>query len=360
MNATAALSPRDFCADCFPWPGVAELEEGAEVTACYLVHERRVGQTRQSRSFLDLRLGDRTGVIAAKVWDDVDRVDRFCVPESFVGVQGRVDVFRDQLQLRIERLEPLRVEDGDLELFLPRSPRDLDTMCAELERLIRSVEDPALRVLLHRCVGGDTSLARSFRLHPAAKRNHHAYLGGLLEHSLSVAFICDRLAGHYTHQGARVDRDLLVAGALLHDVGKVRELSSGRSIGYTDEGSLLGHIVLGIGLVGREADAVPALAPDRLLLLQHLIASHQGKPEWDSPRVPQMVEAMILHYADDLDAKLNPAFRMLASVPAGQWSEYDNSAGRRWYQAPALPSTAEVEPVAPAEAFGLMIDLFHG
>jgi 3'-5' exoribonuclease len=314
---TARLRPREFCAGCFPWPVVSELADGDEVVACYLVHDRRLSQTKHSKSFLDLRLGDRSGTIAGKVWEDAARLDPLCAPDTFVGVHGRVDIFRDQLQLRVSHLEPLHVQGEDLEFFLPASPRDHAEMCSDLEAAIRSVRDRPLAALLRRCLGTATSLGRAFRVHPAAKRNHHAYVGGLLEHSLSVAAMCDRLATHYAGQGARVDRDLLVAGALLHDVGKVRELAGGYSIAYTDAGLLLGHIVLGLGMVSREAEGVPGLLPERLLLLQHLIASHQGKPEWESPKAPQMVEALILHYADDLDAKLNPALRMLNGVGAG-------------------------------------------
>jgi 3'-5' exoribonuclease len=233
-------------------------------------------------------------------------------------------------------------------------------MCSELDAVIRSVRDRPLAALLRRCLGAAGVLGKAYRVHPAAKRNHHAYVGGLMEHSLSVAAICDRLATHYARHGARIDRDLLVAGALLHDLGKVRELAGGYSIAYTDAGQLLGHILLGIGMVTREAESVPGLSGERLLLLQHLIASHQGKPEWDSPRVPQMVEALILHYADDLDAKLNPTLRMLDGVAPGAWSEYDQSAGRKWFQPPVLSATPEVEAVPPAEAFGVVIDLFRG
>jgi 3'-5' exoribonuclease len=357
---TIRRRPREFCAECFPWPAVSELAEGDEVVACYLVHDRRLSQTRQSKQFLDLRLGDRSGTIAGKVWEDAVRFDSLCAPDTFVGVRGRVDVFRDQLQLRVNHLEPLHVQDEDLGFFLPASPLDHAEMCSELDMVIRSVRDRPLAALLRRCLGPATTAGRAFRVHPAAKRNHHAYVGGLLEHSLSVAAMCDRIATHFVRQGARIDRDLLVAGALLHDIGKVQELSGGYSIAYTDAGQLLGHILLGIGMVSREAESVARLPPERLLLLQHLIASHQGKPEWESPKAPQMVEALILHYADDLDAKLNPALRMLSGVTLGAWSEYDPAAGRRWFQPPELDATAEVEAVPPAEALGVVIDLFRG
>lgn len=350
---------RAFCGDGFPWPWIADLSDGDEVTACYVVHERRRALTKRQKPYLTLTLGDRTGTIEAKVWDDVERWEALCDADGFIGVHGQCGLFRDEIQLTIRLVEPLHVDGADLEFFLPASPRDRDGMERELNALLGSVEDVGLHALLRRCLGKKSSLGRAFRVHPAAKRNHHAYLGGLLEHSLSVAAICDRLAEHYHSLDAKLDRDLLITGALLHDVGKIRELRSSSGFGYTTEGQLLGHIVIGIQVVGRAADEVDELSPERLLLLQHLIASHQGKPEWNSPRVPQMLEAMLLHYADDLDSKMNPVAALLAGVPAGGWSDYHRGLARSFFQPPALPAGGEVEPVAADEAVELMIDFFR-
>jgi 3'-5' exoribonuclease len=274
-------------------------------------------------------------------------------------VRGRVAVYQDRLQLKIEAIEPLDAEGDDLARLLPASKRDRAVMEKELDALVGSVQDEALRTLLRRCLGKTGALGREFRVHPAAKRNHHAYLCGLLEHSLSVATACDRLASHYREQGIAVDRDLLVAGALLHDIGKLRELKPLPSGGYTTEGQLLGHIVIGIQMVAREADGVPDLGEERLMLLQHLIASHQGKPEWDSPKVPQMIEAILLHYADDLDAKLNQARALLEDVEPGGWSAYDRSLERSLFQPPARRADGEADAVEPQEAVDVLIDLFR-
>jgi 3'-5' exoribonuclease len=186
------------------------------------------------------------------------------------------------------------------------------------------VKDDGLRVLLHSLLGAGTDTGDAFRLAPAAKQNHHAYLGGLLEHTLSVVRVCDLLASHY---GAAIDRDLLIAGALLHDLGKVREIGARAGFPYTDEGKLLGHILIGLQMVDDAAAAVASLHSSRLLLLQHLIASHQGRYEWQSPREPRTIEALVLHYADDLDAKLNQAGALLDAVPVG-WTAYDRSFAR--------------------------------
>jgi 3'-5' exoribonuclease len=233
-------------------------------------------------------------------------------------------------------------------------------MAKELDLLADTLADPALRVLVQRLTGRKTAVGQQFRLHPAAKKNHHAYLGGLMEHSLSVAKAADALCAHYEKQGARVDRDVLLAGALLHDVGKVRELAAARAIAYTDEGQLLGHIVIGLQMVAREAEQVPGLDPHRLLHLQHLIASHQGRHEWASPKVPQTLEALILHYADDLDSKMNPAISLLRDVQGGGWAPYDRALDRALFQPPEFPANGQVEPVPAAEVVEVVLDMFRG
>lgn len=351
-------SPAEFCGGA--WPLIEGLRDGDEVTAVYVVHECRRADTKAGKPYLRLLLGDRTGTIQAVLWDDAERLEPVCAVEAVVGVRARVGSYQDQLQLTLQSARALRAGPADLESLFPASPRPREAMERELEALVGSVADPALRKLLRRCVGKGSDLGRAYRVHPAAKRNHHAYLCGLLEHSLSVATACDRLAKHYRATGLVLDRDLLVTGALLHDLGKVRELKGFPSIGYTTEGQLLGHIVIGIQLVGREAEAVPELPEERLLLLQHLIASHQGRPEWDSPKVPQVLEALVLHYADDLDAKLNQAAGLLAGVESGGWSSYDRGMARSFFQPPPMRAVPEVEPVPAEEAAELLMDLFRG
>jgi len=357
--AASRLDPRGFCG-APSWPAVRDLADGRDVTACYLVLEKHRKETKSLKPYLHLVLGDRSGTIEAKVWDFADRYDAAFGAEDVIGVRGRTSLYNGKLELTLTALEPLAVGDDDLALFLPASPRDRGVMGKELDQLIDSVGNGGLKTLLERCVGRRTNLGRQYRIHPAAKKNHHAYIGGLMEHSLSVARACDRLCAHYIAQGARLDRDLLVCGALLHDIGKVRELSARRTFAYTDEGHLLGHIVLGIGMVESEARQIPGIAEETLLHLLHLIASHQGRHEWASPKVPQTLEALILHYADDLDAKMNPAIALLAQVEDGAWTGYDRSLERSFFQPPAFPAVAEVEPVAPAEVVEVVLDMFRG
>jgi 3'-5' exoribonuclease len=351
---------RDALAFCgrVPWPLIAELADGDEVAGCFVLREVRRLQTRSNQPFLRLVLGDRTGSIEGVIWEDIERWEPFCVPKAVVGVRGRVSFYQDRPQLRILSIEPIRAAAADMQLLLPASRRDREVMERELDAIVASVRDRPLRGLLRRCLGRETELGRSFRDHQAATRNHHAYLHGLLEHTLSVATTCDRIAGHYFQQGVPLDRDLLLTGALLHDIGKVIELEGPPVPNYTTPGKLLGHIVLGIQAVGREALKVPGLDEERLLLVQHLIASHQGKPEWDSPRVPQLLEGLILHYADDLDAKINQAMAAIGGTAPGDWSSYDRSLARSFY----LPAIRNPPPPPSREAprDPGVIDLFRG
>jgi 3'-5' exoribonuclease len=357
-DLTQRPDPRTFCGGA--WPQVRELVDGRDVVACFLVHDKQRKETKSLKPYLHLVLGDRTGTIDAKIWDDAERFDRLFTAEDVVGVRGRTSTYNGRIELTVTALTPVELGEDDLELFIPASPRDRTVMGKELELLVESVADPALRLLLQRMTGRSTAVGKRYRLHPAAKRNHHAYLGGLLEHSLSVALAADALCAHYRRQGARVERDLLVAGALLHDVGKVRELAASRTIAYTDEGQLLGHILIGLQMVTREAEQIPGFRADCLLHLQHLIASHQGRHEWASPKVPQTLEALILHYADDLDSKLNPAMGLLREVGDGGWSPYDRGLERALFQPPAFPANGQVQPVPAAEVVEVVLDMFRG
>jgi 3'-5' exoribonuclease len=256
------------------------------------------------------------------------RIDSWVRPGGYVGVRGRIQSFRNQRQLKIEEIAPIHVASDELDLFLPATPLDLATLEAGLDALIASIEDRPLRQLVKELAGADTATGRAFRRAPAAKRNHHAYVGGLLEHTLSIARVADALARHY---GETIDRDLLITGAILHDIGKIEEIAVTGGFPYTDPGKLLGHILLGIELVREAGRAIPELDEERLLLVLHLIASHQGKYEWQSPRVPHTLEAIILHFADDLDAKVNQATALINAVEEG-WTAYDGNFGRDFFR----------------------------
>jgi 3'-5' exoribonuclease len=351
-------TPRDWIADRpFPWPPTLDVDDGEPVTACFSVMQANVGRTRNDKPYLRLQLADCYGTIEARMWDNVEPLLDVVRAGAYIGVRGSIETYQNQRQLRVDVASPLRVELDDLVLFLPRSARGADLMDAELAAFIHSIGDPGLGQLLAALLSPASDSGQAFRLAPAAKQNHHAYLGGLIEHTLSVTRLCDTLADHY---GGALDRDLLVAAALLHDIGKVREIGARAGFPYTDEGKLLGHILIGMQMVADAARDVPQLAEGRLLLLQHLIASHQGRYEWQSPREPRTLEALVLHYADDLDAKINQAGALLDAVNSG-WTAYDRSFARdflkhrlpeaepawRAMMAPDEPPTPQASAAAP-------------
>ncbi|HSJ14370.1 MAG TPA: HD domain-containing protein [Longimicrobiales bacterium] len=342
------LAPRAWIGEApFPWPAAHTLPGGASVRACYFVRDVEIARTRQDQPFLRLSLTDRHGVVPARAWDNALDIADTARAGSYIGIEAVSEIYNGELQLCVETAVPLQVELEDLPLFLPSSPRGAELMGAELDALIASIGDSGLRSLAQALLGAESRTGPGFRLAPAAKQNHHAYLGGLLEHTLSVARACDLLAGHY---GAALDRDLLVTAALLHDVGKVREIGARAGFPYTDEGKLLGHILLGLQMVDQAAATLEGLAPSRLLLLRHLIAAHQGRYEWQSPREPATLEALVLHYVDDLDAKYTQAALLVGRAPLG-WTAYDRSFRREFLRhhdlaGPAAPGA----PPAPAPA----------
>jgi 3'-5' exoribonuclease len=322
-NGGALVAMRDWLRGSeLPWPPASELGDGARIVACYSVVRAAVATTKRDKPYLRLELSDLHGTIEGRVWDEAERYVRVAQPGVYVGVRGRVEVFQGQPQVNVEHLERVQVGPDDLGLFMPRCPRDAAEMDAELTALMGSVRDGPLRKLLRALLGPGVETGVWFRKAPAAKRNHHAYVGGLLEHTLSVTRVCDALAAHY---GPIIDRDLLITGALLHDVGKIHEIATEAGFPYTTQGKLLGHIILGLEMV-HEAGRKLNLPEERLRLVEHLVAAHQGRYEWQSPREPRTLEALILHHADNTDAKVQQAIDLVRSGGAG-WTEYSRAFG---------------------------------
>lgn len=338
-----AVSLPDFLAGAeLPWPAAADLDDGTRIVACYGVVDATLSTTKQGKPYLRLTLSDLHGAIEGRVWDRAERFAALAEAGGYVGVRGRVEYFQDQAQINIDHLEPLAVEPEELGLFMPRSERDPVEMNAELMDLVASVKDEPLRKLLRALLGPRTGTGDWFRQAPAASRNHHAYVGGLLEHTLSVTRLCDTMAEHY---GPIIDRDLLITGALLHDIGKTREIATRAGFPYTSPGKLLGHILLGLEMVhevGRQVD-VPV---DRLRLVEHLIAAHQGRYEWQSPREPQTLEALLLHYADDTDAKMQQAIDLVRASDEG-WSDFSRSFRRSFLKHSGGGDSAGNPPADP-------------
>jgi 3'-5' exoribonuclease len=298
---------------------ISEIVKNVHIQGIFLVKEKHMGVTKNGIPYLSLRLMDRTGDINARVWDDAEKCDRLFDKDDVIRVSGRSSVYQGGLQLTLSTLE--RCEDSEvaLEDFLPVSRFPVEDMWRELQFIVDDIRDGYLKRLL-RSFFDDESFAVGFKLAPAAKALHHVCQGGLLEHSLSVARLARLLCDNY--EG--VNRDLLVAGALLHDIGKVRELSYRKAFDYTDVGRLIGHISIGVELVESNINTIQDFPAELKMLLKHMILSHHGHYEYGSPKRPKTLEALMLYYLDDLDAKVN-SFQQFVGKGEGEqtpWSSY--------------------------------------
>ncbi len=302
---------------------ISEMQEGKVVEGIYLVRGKSIGTTRAGKPFLTLKLGDRSGEMEAKVWEGVEKASKEFSSGDFVKVAGLVNEYNGRLQLTLQSVK--RVEGADINPrdFLPASKRAGVEMMAELMACIRKVKDPHLSKLLL-MIFQDPAFKEKFSTAPAAKAMHHAYLGGLLEHTLSVFRLCEDVAPHFPE----VDRDLLRAGVLLHDIGKVDELDYSRNLGYTDRGRLMGHIALELEQVSESIRSIPGFPDDKAILLKHLLVSHHGKEEFGSPVKPMTLEALILHMMDDLDAKTQTFRGMMEGQGDERWSAFHTRLGQ--------------------------------
>jgi len=280
-------------------PYIGELQPNQVVTGVFLVQSKDVRQKKTGEPYLSLVLGDRSGDIDAKMWDNVAEVLDAFERDDFVRVKGLMQVYQNRPQFTIHKV--VRVQDSEVDFadYFPCSERSPEDMFAELRAIIQEIGNPHLRALLNAFMD-DESIAVPYRTAPAAKSVHHAYLGGLIEHVLSLCKLARTTAAHYRD----IDIDLLLAGVVLHDVGKVRELTWERSFGYTSEGQLLGHIIIALRMIDEKVANIDGFPENTRALLTHMIVSHHGELEFGSPRVPLFPEALLLHHLDNLDSKM--------------------------------------------------------
>ena len=338
---------------------LSDLKPNQVFTATFLVHGKDVRQKKSGEPYLSLLLGDRTGEIDAKMWDNVAEVVDTFERDDFVKVKGLLQIFQNRLQMTVHKMARVLDADVDFADFFPASSRDPLEMFAELRALVAGMRNPHLRALLEAFLN-DEPLARMYRTAPAAKQVHHAYLGGLIEHVLSICRLCYLTSSHY----GNVDYELLLTGAVLHDIGKVAELTYDRSFGYSTEGQLLGHIVIGLRMLHEKLQQVPDFPPKLRVLVEHLIVSHHGELEYGSPKVPLFPEALLLHHLDNLDSKME-SMRALAEKDRhieGCWTGYSPSLERSVLKkpkyledgptsnAPAPDVAAESAPPASVQA----------
>ena len=289
-------------------PYVKELAADQTITGSFLVCSKEIRQKKTGDPYLSLLIGDRTGELDAKMWDNVAEVMETFDRDDFVKIKGLLQIFHNRPQLTIHKIRLLDDSEVDFTDYFPASTRDPGEMWRELRQFVAEVGNPHLRKLLDALLDDD-DIARRYRIAPAAKQIHHAYLGGLIEHVLSLCHLSRMAAAHYRN----IDRDLLMTGAVLHDIGKIHELSYERGFSYSAEGQLLGHMLIGVRMVGEKLRDIPDFPPRLRSLVEHMIISHHGRLEFGSPKVPVFPEAMMLHYLDDMDSKMECMRRLLES-----------------------------------------------
>ncbi len=279
---------------------VKDIKAGDKVTDTFLAVEKNLAFSQKGSPYLNVRLRDRTGDIEGRVWERATDMNKLFKKGDVVQVNSRAASYKNALQLSILDIRKTDEKEVDLRDYAPVSRFAVQDMLGDLLRYIEGVKNPHLRGLLD-AFFQDEQVVEGFKLAPAAKGFHHVYLGGLLEHTVSVLKLLDLVSTHYDN----LDRDLLIAGGILHDVGKIAELSSGPTFEYTDTGRLIGHIVLGVEMLNAKVATLDDFPEQLAMELRHIVLSHHGTLEYGSPKRPKTLEALVIHYIDDLDAKVN-------------------------------------------------------
>jgi 3'-5' exoribonuclease len=327
---------------------VQQLTDGEALDEVYLVTEKQLRANRNGNLYIQLELRDRTGAISARLWNAGEHLFRSFEEGDFLRIRGKVQLFQGSLQIILSHIDRAEADKIDLTDFLPHTEHDVSKLYERLRAVLMRLSNPHLRGLVE-CFFMDEGFVEGFCKVPAGVRNHHAYIGGLLEHVVRMLEAADRLLPLYPE----LDRDLLLTGIFLHDVGKVRELSYGRVFGYTDEGQLVGHLVIGVEMLNEKAARVPDLTgepfpAEMLLRLKHMIVSHHGTLEFGSPRLPMTPEAIALHYLDNLDAKVHTFARDIREDrnQASTWTPFSQSLQRRLFKGGSNGADALL-PVGP-------------
>lgn len=295
------------------------LCEGELIRNIYLCKEKRAAQTRNGRAYDNLILQDKTGVLDGKVWDPHSQGIADYDERDFIEVYGEIINYNGSLQMNIRQIR--KADDGEYILsdYLPTTSKNVEQMYARLLKYIQEVENPYLRQLMEHYFVHDEEFIKRFKSHSAAKTVHHNFSGGLLEHTLSILNLC-----HYMSQAYPIiNRDLLITGAVFHDIGKTRELSSFPGNEYTDEGQLIGHLVIGCEMIGEAARTIDGFPKELEYELKHCVLAHHGEMEYGSPKKPAMVEAFALHLADNMDAKMEMITGLFSQKSKSQWIGYN-------------------------------------
>ena len=287
---------------------IETLREGERVSGVYLCKTKQTAKTKGGKTYYSLILQDKTGTIDAKIWELSGGIDHF-EPLNYIKIDGDVTSYQGALQLNVRRVRLASEGEYVPSDYLPVSDKDIETMYSELLAFVKSLKNEKLRTLAERFFVEDPAFIKTFKAHSAAKTVHHGFVGGLLEHTLSVAKLCDFYCTRYSV----LNRDLLIAAALFHDIGKTKELSEFPENDYTDDGQLLGHIVIGTIMVDEQIKTIPGFPAKTASEIKHCILAHHGEFEYGSPKKPALAEAMALNFADNTDAKLQTVTELFRS-----------------------------------------------
>ncbi len=303
----------------------AAQQENKNITSFFVVASKQVKPKKTGEPYLALTLADRTGHLDAKVWDNVTEVMDTFEQDDFIKVKGLINKYNGRFQLTVHKLR--RVADNEIDYadYLPKTTRDIEELWRTLGEFVAGFQNPHLKALVEAFMN-DPELAQAYKTAPAAKTLHHAYIGGLLDHVVSLFKLCDLACRNYP----QIDRDLLLTGAFLHDIGKVHELAYARSFSYTTRGQLLGHMIIELEMLQAKLQMVPGFPAELKTMIEHMIISHHGQYEFGSPKLPMFPEALMLHYLDDLDSKMESmrAHFERESELDGPWTSYNASLGR--------------------------------
>src|SRR5258708_3290455 len=299
--------------------------ENKIITSSFVVTTKQVKPKKTVKPYLALTLADRGGQVEGKMWDNVeDAIDAF-EQDDFLKVKGLLNKYKNRFQITIHKVRRLADSEVDFGDYLPKTTKDIDELWRTLADFVSSFQDAHLRTLVQAFMA-DPEIAVAYRSAPAADTLHHAYIGGLLDHVVSLFRSCDLICRNYP----QINRDLLLTGAFLHDIGKIHELSYNRSFSYTSRGQLLGHMIIELEMLQAKVEMAPGFPNEMKTLLEHLIISHHGHYEFGSPKLPMFPEALLLHYLDDLDSKMESMrahFEREAETDSS-WTSYNSSLGR--------------------------------
>ena len=319
----------------------AVRHENNVITTTFVVVSKQVKPKKTGEPYLALTLGDRTGQIEAKMWDNVEDAMGAFEQDDFLKIKGLINRYNQRFQLTIHKLRKMEDAEVDFGDYLPKGTKNVDELWQALGGFVASVQDPHLKALLDAFLA-DPVIAHAYRNAPAAKTLHHAYIGGLLDHVVSLMRSCDLVCRNYP----QVNRDLVIAGAFFHDIGKIHELTYARSFTYSTRGQLLGHMIIELEMLQQKLAGLPDFPGGLKTLLEHLIISHHGHYEFGSPKLPMFPEALLLHYMDDLDSKMESmrAHMERGAESSDPWAGYNPSLGRNLLDTAKFLAQATPEP----------------